>query len=101
MDTDRGAWPDLDPGKWRMLRRNPRLPFSVMGTAHSPERQATSRGKEVEMLLLILLALLAIFAFGVGFTVHWLFVVAVIAGLLWLISLFVGGLGGRTRTTWW
>ena len=53
------------------------------------------------MLLLILLALLEIFAFGVGFTVHWLFVVAVIAGLLWLISLFVGGLGGRTRTTWW
>lgn len=53
------------------------------------------------MLLLILLALLAIFAFGVGFTVHWLFVVAVIAALLWLISLFIGGIGGRTRRTWW
>ena len=28
------------------------------------------------MILLVLLALLAIVAFGVGFTLHWLFVVA-------------------------
>lgn len=53
------------------------------------------------MLILVLLALLAIVAFGVGFTVHWLFIVAVVAALLWLISLFAGGLGGRTRSTWW
>ncbi len=53
------------------------------------------------MLLLILLALLAIIAFGVGFTVHWLFIVAIVLALVWLISLFAGGLGGRTRSTWW
>ena len=53
------------------------------------------------MLLLIVLALLAIIAFGVGFTVHWLFIVAVIAALLWVISLFLGGFGGRTRSSWW
>jgi hypothetical protein len=53
------------------------------------------------MLLLVLLAILAIVAFGIGFTVHWLFVVAVVLGLLWLISLFVGGIGGRRRSTWW
>jgi hypothetical protein len=53
------------------------------------------------MILLVLLALIAIVAFGVAFTVHWLFVVAVVFALLWLISLFAGGLGGRTRTTWW
>ena len=53
------------------------------------------------MLLLILLAILAIVAFGVGFTIHWLFVLAVIAALLFLISLFVGGMGGRTRRAWW
>jgi len=53
------------------------------------------------MLFLVLLALLAIIAFGVGFTVHWLFIVAVIAALIWLISLFLGGAGGRTRGTWW
>ena len=53
------------------------------------------------MLLLVLLALLAIIAFGVGFTVHWLFVVAVILALVWVISLFAGGVGGRTRGSWW
>jgi hypothetical protein len=34
------------------------------------------------MFLLLLLALLAIVAFGVGFTVHWLFVVPVVPALL-------------------
>ncbi|MFY9580604.1 MAG: hypothetical protein WAQ33_14920 [Gaiellaceae bacterium] len=53
------------------------------------------------MLLLVLLAVLAILAFGVGFTIHWLFVVAVILALLWVISLFLGGIGGRTRSSWW
>ena len=53
------------------------------------------------MLLLVLLALLAIIAFGVGFTIHWLLIVAVVLALLWLISVFVGGLGGRSRGAWW
>jgi hypothetical protein len=53
------------------------------------------------MLILILLALLAIIAFGVGFTVHWLFIVAVIALLLWVISAFLGSTNGRSRGTWW
>lgn len=53
------------------------------------------------MLLLIVLALLAIVFFGVGSTIHWLFVVAVIAALLFVISLFLGGIGGRRRRAWW
>ena len=53
------------------------------------------------MLLLIVLAVLAIIAFGVGFTIHWLFIVAAVLALIWLISLFAGGIGGRTRTGWW
>ena len=53
------------------------------------------------MLLLVLLAILAIIAFGVGFTVHWLFIVAIVLALLWLISFFMGGLGGRSRRSWW
>jgi hypothetical protein len=53
------------------------------------------------MLILVLLALLAIIAFGVGFTIHWLFIVAVIAVLLWVISAFLGKNGGRARGTWW
>jgi hypothetical protein len=52
------------------------------------------------MLLLVLLALLAIIAFGVGFTIHWLLVVAVVLALVWLIALFIGGIGGRRRTSW-
>lgn len=51
------------------------------------------------MLLLILLAILALVLFGLGFVVKWLFVIAVIAALLFVIMLFVGGArGGRTRT---
>jgi hypothetical protein len=53
------------------------------------------------MLLLILLAVLAIIAFGVGFTIHWLFIVAVILALVWLIALFTGSIGGRRRTGWY
>ena len=53
------------------------------------------------MFLLVVLALLAIIAFGVGFTVHWLFVVAVVAALIWVISLFLGAAGGRSRGAWW
>jgi hypothetical protein len=53
------------------------------------------------MLLLVLLAVLAILAFGVAFTVHWLFVVAVVLALVWVISLFAGASGGRRRGAWW
>jgi hypothetical protein len=45
------------------------------------------------MLLLVLLALLAIIAFGVGFTVHWLFIVAIVLALIWVIALVTGGFG--------
>lgn len=51
------------------------------------------------MLLLVVLALLAIAAFGVGFTIHWLFVVAAVLALVWLITLFAGGIGSN-RAGW-
>jgi len=53
------------------------------------------------MILLVLLALLAIVAFGLGFTVKWLFVVALVLALVWLISVLAGGIGGRSRGAWW
>jgi hypothetical protein len=53
------------------------------------------------VIVLLLLALLAIAAFGVGFTIHWLFVVAIVLALLWVISFFAGGVGGRSRRAWW
>jgi hypothetical protein len=49
------------------------------------------------MLWLILIALLAIIAFGVGFTIHWLFVVAAVLALIWVITLIAGGVSGRSR----
>jgi len=49
------------------------------------------------MLLLVLLAILALIAFGVGFVVHWLFIVAIVLAVIWLISLFTGGLGRAGR----
>lgn len=53
------------------------------------------------MLLLIVLAILAVLFLGFGFTVHWLFVLAIIAALLFVISFFMGAAGGRTRGSWW
>ena len=49
------------------------------------------------MLLLIVLAILAIGAVGVGLTIHWLFIVAAVLALVWVISLLTGGIGGRRR----
>jgi len=52
------------------------------------------------MLLLIALAILAIVLFGFGFVIHWLFFVAVVVALIWLISLFTGGFGGAGARRW-
>jgi hypothetical protein len=51
-------------------------------------------------MLLILLAILALILFGVGFVVHWLFIVAVIVALVWLISMFTGGFGRAGARRW-
>jgi hypothetical protein len=52
------------------------------------------------MVLLLVLAILALVAFGVGFVVHWLFIVAAIIALIWLISLFAGGVGRPGWRRW-
>ena len=59
-----------------------------------------TRGGE-NVIALILLAILAMVLFGVGFTVHWLFIIAAIAAVLWLIAVFTGGMGGRRRGYWY
>jgi hypothetical protein len=53
------------------------------------------------MILLVLLAIIALVAFGVAFTIHWLFIVAIVAALLWVISALLGGVGGRRRGAFW
>ena len=45
------------------------------------------------MLLLLLLALLVAVFVGLGFVVKWLFIIAAILALVWLISFFAGGIG--------
>ena len=53
------------------------------------------------MLLLVVLAILAIVAFGAGFVMHWLFIVAAVVALVWFISLLTGGLGRRPGYRRW
>jgi hypothetical protein len=43
------------------------------------------------MALLIILALLVVLFVGLGFVIKWLFIAAVIAALIWLISFFMRG----------
>ena len=43
------------------------------------------------MLLLILLALLVALFIGLGFVIKWLFIIAIIAALVWLITFFTRG----------
>ncbi|MGZ4397742.1 MAG: hydrophobic protein [Gaiellaceae bacterium] len=52
------------------------------------------------MIFLALLAILAIVVFGVAFTIHWLFIVAAVLALVWLIRFFMGSPGGRRRAAW-
>jgi hypothetical protein len=47
----------------------------------------------MNLLLIALLALVIVFL-GLGFVVKWLFIVAVIAALIWVIAFFTG----RTRS---
>lgn len=46
------------------------------------------------MLLLILLALVVALFVGLGFVVKWLFIVAIVAALIWVISFFTSGVRG-------
>jgi hypothetical protein len=49
----------------------------------------------MSVVALVLLALLVAAFVGLGFVVKWLFIVAAIAALIWLIAFFTGG--ARTR----
>jgi hypothetical protein len=47
------------------------------------------------MLLFLLLLLLVALFIGLGFVVKWLFIIAIVAGLIWLIGFFFRGVEGR------
>ena len=46
-------------------------------------------------MLLVALLILELALFAGGFVIHWLFIAAVIVALVWVISLFTGGLRSR------
>ena len=48
------------------------------------------------MWLWILLLILIVIVFGLGFVVKWLFYIAIILFLVWLVMLLVGALRGRS-----
>lgn len=50
--------------------------------------------------LLALVLILAIFG-GLGFAVHFLWFVLIVAVLLWLIGFFVGGVADAGRRSWY
>jgi uncharacterized membrane protein YecN with MAPEG domain len=59
------------------------------------------QGRKLVVALIALLLILAIFG-GLGFAVHLLWIVLVVAIVLWLVGFFVGGVadatgGGRRR----
>ena len=53
---------------------------------------AVSKGENM-VALLVLLLILALFG-GLGFAVHFLWIVLIVAVILWLIGFFVGGAAG-------
>jgi hypothetical protein len=52
------------------------------------------------MLALILVLLLALVLFGVGFTLKWLWIIAAIVFLVWLIGFFARGVEGARWYRW-
>jgi hypothetical protein len=59
----------------------------------------TNRGFDMVALLALVL-ILAIFG-GLGFAVHVLWYILIVAVLLWLIGFFIGGVEGGGRRRWY
>ena len=51
-------------------------------------------------MLLIVLLILALALVAGGFVLHWLFIAAAMVALIWLISLFAGGIGRAGARRW-
>jgi hypothetical protein len=53
--------------------------------------ESNAPAKEVDVALLIILALIVALFVGLGFVVKWLFILAVVAALIWVIAFFMRG----------
>ena len=45
----------------------------------------------MSIILLVILALIVALFVGLGFVVKWLFIIAIIAALIWLVAFFMRG----------
>jgi hypothetical protein len=70
------------------------FPDAREGVSQAPFIGSKRRGF-VSVVLLVLLALLVAAFVGLGFVVKWLFIVAIVAALIWLIVFFTGGIRSR------
>jgi hypothetical protein len=52
------------------------------------------------VILLLLIALIVVVVFSVGFTAHWLFIVAAVLVGVWLLTFVMGARNGRSRGAW-
>lgn len=53
--------------------------------------ESNALAKEVHVVLLVILALIVALFIGLGFVVKWLFILALIAALIWVIAFFMRG----------
>jgi energy-coupling factor transporter transmembrane protein EcfT len=60
------------------------------GTPGRSSRHAVNEEVKTVALLIILALIVALFV-GLGFVVKWLFILAVVAALVWLIAFFMRG----------
>ena len=86
-------------GAWRRFGDGRRRETLSQGRGNKPEATSSETKGEVGMVpLLVLVLILAIFG-GLGFAIHVLWYVLIVAILLWLIGFFIGsvpaGGGGR------
>jgi hypothetical protein len=59
------------------------------GARHGSRRGPVAREKESDMIILLALLLVLLF-FGLGFAIHFLWIVAVVFFVLWLVGFAVG-----------
>jgi hypothetical protein len=70
------------------VRSRFRLWFFIAGIARCIANGR--KGETMSVALLVLLALLVAVFVGLGFVVKWLFILAVVAALVWLVMFFMG-----------
>jgi lysylphosphatidylglycerol synthetase-like protein (DUF2156 family) len=78
--------------------------YNFIGTGTTIDSQQTGQWqptKGVHMAIVIVAALLVLLFFGLGFAIHFLWLVAVVFFILWLVGFAVGRGEGAGRRGWY